>query len=153
MESALRHLICAIALTVGCSTAAAAISPNDPAATYYDRCVAPSRGATVPNQDCDGAINAALTGIIVGQFDQERPAFCYPRNLVDKMQGIERDRRHRPGRLSDQASRASSRSARRMLIKMRAAVAHYMREHSERLSESTLEVIMAALLHAFPCPD
>jgi hypothetical protein len=35
---------------------------------------------------------------------------------------------------------------------MRAAVAGYMREHPERRSEKTLQVIFDALLHAFPCP-
>jgi hypothetical protein len=137
-------VLCAIALAVGCRTPAAAFGPSDPASSYYAKCVAPSRGAAVPNEICDAPINEALTGIVIGQFDQERPAFCYPRNLVEQTQALE----HHPG----QAPRATSKLAHQMLVKMRVAVAQYMRGHSERLSESTLEVIIAALLHTFSCP-
>lgn len=119
------RLLCAMALVVSWHLPAAAIGPDDPAATYYERCVLPPGGARVRDEGCDALINDALMGVIVGQFDQKHPAFCYPQKLVDQMHGP---------------------------ADMRAAVARYMREHPERLSEKTLEVIFAALLQGFPCP-
>jgi hypothetical protein len=73
-------------------------------------------------------------GIIIGQFNQERPAFCLPPRLEQQMQAKS------PGAIAI------------LQAEMRAAVARYMREHPERLSEKTLQVIFAALLQAFPCP-
>jgi hypothetical protein len=129
-----RRLLCAMALVVSCYVPAAAIGPDDPASGYYEKCVASARKAHVPDERCDGLITDALTGIIIGQFNQEHPAFCLPQRLEHKMQ-------------------AKSFSAIANLeAEMRAAVARYMRQHPERLSEKTLQVIFAALLHAFPCP-
>ena len=128
---------------------ATAISPNDPAATYYKSCLATYQQAPVPDETCDAPIDAALTGIIIGQLNQERPAFCYPQNLVDQMQTLDRGTREHPGRVSAEASGAITKFAHQM----RAVVVQYMREHPERLSKGTLEIIMAALLHAFPCPS
>jgi hypothetical protein len=84
-------------------------------------------------------------GIIVGQFNQGHPAFCYPQKLVDQMQTVDSDLRGHPGRFSDEAIS-------NFVQRMRAAVAQYMLEHPKRLPEKTLQVIFAALLHAFPCP-
>ena len=122
-QRAMRRLLCAMTLIVSCYVPAAAIGPDDPAAAYYERCIASSREARIPDKSCDDLITDALMGIIIGQFNQRDEAFCYPQELVDQMPA-----------------------------KMWAAVARYMREHPERLSEKTLQVIFAALLHAFPCP-
>jgi hypothetical protein len=113
------RLFCAMILVVSCCAPAAAIGPDDPAATYYEKCVAAVR---VPDKSCDDLITNALMGIIIGQFNQKHADFCYPQESVDQMQ-----------------------------VKMREAVARYMREHPERLSEKTILVRFAALLHAFPC--
>jgi hypothetical protein len=148
-RASLRRLLCTIALVVGWSVPAAAIGPDDPAATYYEACVSPSQEARVPDDEgCDALINDALMGIIVGQFDQEHPAFCYPQEVVDQMQTAGKDKREHPGQRSEKALSAIS----NFDHQMRAAVAHYMREHPERLSEMTLQVIFASLLQNFPCP-
>jgi hypothetical protein len=129
-----RGLLCAMALVVSCYVPAAAIGPDDPASDYYEKCVASAQNARVPDERCDCLITDGLTGIIIGQFNQGRPAFCLPQRLEHQMQ-------------------AKSVSAIANLeTEMRAAVARYIREHPERLSEKTLEVIFDALLHAFPCP-
>jgi hypothetical protein len=145
----LQRLLCVIAFVVGCSMPATAISPNDPASVYYKTCAAASQDPAGPDETCDAPINQALTGIIIGQLNQKRPAFCYPQNLVDRMQALDREKREHPGQLSEQASSAMS----QFVHQTRAAVTRYMREHPERMSENTIDVIMAALLHAFPCPN
>jgi hypothetical protein len=93
-------------------------------------------------------ITDGLTGIIIGQFNQEHSAFCFPQRLEDQMRAIENDRRGHSGRPSEKSLSAIA----NFEAEMRAAVARYMREHPERLSERTLEVIIEALLYAFPCP-
>jgi hypothetical protein len=128
-RATLGRLLCAMALVVSWYATAAAIGPDDPAAAYYERCVLPPREARAPEEGCDALINDALMGVIVGQFDQEHPTFCYPQKLIDQVQ------------ISNFAHQ------------MRTAVAKYMREHPERMSEKTLQVIFAALLQRFPCPD
>jgi hypothetical protein len=144
----LHRILLAIALVVCGLTPVVAISPSDPATVYYKSCVVAPQEPSVSDEACDAPINQALTGIIIGQLNQKRPAFCYPQKLVDRMHALDRAAREHPGRLSEQASGALS----QFVHQARAAVAQYMREHPERLSENTLEVIMAALLHAFPCP-
>ena len=129
-----RRLLCAMALLLSCYVPAAAIGPDDPASIYYEKCVSSARKAHVPDESCDGLITDGLTGIIIGQFNQEHPAFCLPQRLEHQMQA------------------KSSGAIANLKAEMRAAVARYMREHPERLSEKTLQVIFAALLHTFPCP-
>jgi len=148
-RASLLRLLCAIGLVVGYSVRSDAISPDDPATTYYETCVAASRQRSIPDDVCDTAIIDALIGITVGEVDQKRPSFCYPQNLIDQMQSADRRRREHPGQLSDEAA-ADAMS--KLVQQMRAAVAQYMREHPEQLAESTLKVIIMALLHAFPCP-
>jgi hypothetical protein len=135
-----------------CCVPAAALGPSDPAAAYYGKCVAPSRGTGVPDEGCDRLINDALLGIIIGQFNQERPTFCYPQKFVDQMRTVDNELRESRERSFNKALRARSKFIREMQAEMRAAVEQYMRENPKRLSEKTLEVIFAALLRAFPCP-
>lgn len=144
----LMRLLCAVALAVSCYVPAAAIGPNDPASLYYEKCGASVRKAHVPDERCDGLITDGLTGIIIGQFNQEHSAFCFTQRLEDQMQGIDNDRRGHSGRPSEKSLSAIA----NFEAEMRAAVARYMREHPEQLSEKTLEVIIEALLYAFPCP-
>jgi hypothetical protein len=125
----------AMALVASCYVPAAAIGPNDPASVYYEKCVTSARKAPVPDERCDGLILDGLTGIIIGQFNQVHPAFCFPQRLEDQMQV------------------KSFNAIANLRDEMRAAVARYMRERPERLSEKTLLVIFEALLHAFPCPS
>jgi hypothetical protein len=142
------RLLCAMALVVSGYVPAAAIGPNDPASLYYRKCVASARKAPVPDDRCDGLIIDGLTGIIIGQFNQEHSAFCFPQRLEDQMRAIDNDRRGHSGRPSKKSLSAIA----NFEAEMRAAVARYMRAHPERLSEMTLQVIIEALLDAFPCP-
>jgi hypothetical protein len=142
-----RRLLCAMAVVVSCYVPAAAIGPDDPASVYYEKCVASAREAHVPDERCDGLITDGLMGIIIGQFNQKHPAFCLPQRLEDQMQA-RNDWRERSRRPSEKALSAIA----NLQAEVREAVARYMREHPERLSEKTLQVIFAALLHAFPCP-
>jgi hypothetical protein len=64
------------------------------------------------------------------------------------MRAIDNDRRGHSGRPSKKSLSAIA----NFEAEMRAAVARYMRAHPERLSEMTLQVIIEALLDAFPCP-
>ena len=144
----MRRLLCAMALVVSCYVPAAAIGPDDPASVYYEKCMASAREAHVPDEGCDGLITDGLMGIIIGQFNQKHPAFCLPQRLEDQMQAIDNDWRVRSRRPSEKALSAIA----NLQAEVRAAVARYMREHPERLSEKTLQIIFAALLHAFPCP-
>jgi hypothetical protein len=140
-----RRVLCAMVLVVSCYVPAAAIGPDDPVSVCYEKCVASARDAHVPDERCDGLIIDGLMGIIIGQFNQKHPAFCLPQRLEDQMQAIDNDQQGRSRRPSEKAIA-------NLLAEMWAAVARYMREHPERLSEKTLQVIFAALLHAFPCP-
>jgi hypothetical protein len=142
------RLLCAMALVVSYYVPAAAIGPNDPASLYYKNCVASGRKAHVPDERCDGLIINGLTGIIIGQFNQGHSAFCFPQRLEDQMQAIDNDRRGHSGRPSEKSLSAIA----SFEAEMRAAVARYMRDHPERLSQKTLQVIIEALLYAFPCP-
>jgi hypothetical protein len=90
---------------------------GSPASVYYEKCVAPARKAHVPDERYDGLITDGLTGIIIGQFNQEHPAFCLPE------------------RLEHQTQARSLSAIAKLEAKMRAAVAGYMREHLERLSD------------------
>jgi hypothetical protein len=136
-----------MALVVGCYVPAAALGPDDSASVYYEECVASGHGAQVPDERCDGLITDALMGIIIGQFNQKYPAFCLPRRLEDQMQTIDDRGREHSGRPPEGAISAIA----NLQAEMRAAVARYMRDHRERLSENTLQVIFVALLQAFPC--
>jgi hypothetical protein len=148
-RAALRRLSCAIAFLVICQAPAAAIDLDDSAAAYYEVCVAPSRDAAVPDESCDALISDGLIGIVTGELNQERPALCFPQKPVEPMETIEKEGQG----LSEQSLSAASNRTRQMLAEMRGAVARYIGEHPERLSDKAIEVIFAALLHAFPCPD
>jgi hypothetical protein len=149
----MRRLLCAMALVVSCCAPAAALDSHDPAAAYYERCVAPqAEGGGVPDEGCDRLITDALLGITIGQLNEDPATFCYPQKLIDQMQAVDKVLQNPNGRPSEEDLRAAANFFHEMQAEMRAAVAQYMHEHSERLSEETIQVIFAALLHAFPCP-
>ena len=76
-----------------------------------------------------------------------RSATQPPHSRGSQMQAIDNDRRGHSGRRSEKSLSAIA----NFEAEMRAAVARYMREHPERLSERMLEAIIEALLYAFPC--
>jgi hypothetical protein len=150
-----RRLLCAMALIVSCCTPAAADGLDEPAATYYERCVGASARARVPDADCDDLIWKAFGGVVIAEANQERPHVCFPRDLdLERMQALfDESMREHPKRPPEKTITAISETLRQVSDRLRAAVAAYMHEHPERLSEKTSTVIFAAFRHAFPCPD
>ena len=130
----MRRLLCAMALVVSWYVPAAAIGPDDPASVYYEKGVASARKAHVPDERCDGLITDGLMGIIIGQFDQEHPAFCLPQRLEHQMQA------------------KSFSAVANLEAEMRAAVAGYMREHPKRRSRKDATGNICCTLACFSLP-